>query len=48
MANENFQKFLAGYVDNIGELVGFKGDIYSKSMGIDDIKSDIAAVNIYN
>ena len=48
MANENLQKSLAGLVDNVDELVGFKGDIYSKSMGIDDIKSDIAAVNIYN
>lgn len=48
MANENFKKSIAGKFDDVDELVGFKGDIYSKSMGIDDIKSDIAAVNIYN
>lgn len=48
MANENLIKSFAGNFDDVDELVGFKGDIYSKSMGIDDIKSDIAAVNIYN
>ncbi|MCM1158590.1 MAG: hypothetical protein NC300_10050 [Bacteroidales bacterium] len=48
MANKNLLKAAANKFDNVDELVGFKGDIYSKSMGIDDIKSDIAAVNIYN
>lgn len=41
-------KGTAGIVDNVDDLVGFKGDIYSRSMGMDDVRSDIAAVNIYN
>jgi len=32
---------------NIDALSSYKGDIYSKSMGLDDINSDIDAVNIY-
>lgn len=48
MANDCLTKTCADKLDNIDALVGYKGDIYSKSMGQDDIKSDIAAVNIYN
>ncbi len=48
MANDGMLKGAAGIFDDVDELVGFKGDIYSKSMGMDDVKSDIAAVNIYN
>ncbi len=33
--------------EDIDALIGYKGDIYSGDMGIDDIKSDIAAYNIY-
>lgn len=47
-ANDTFTKKAAGLVDDIDALVGYKGDIYSKSMGLDDVRSDIAAVNIYN
>lgn len=28
-------------------IVGYKGDVYSGSMGIDDELSDVAAVGIY-
>lgn len=48
MANDSAIKGAAGLVDDIDALVGYKGDIYSKSMGMDDVKSDIAAENIYN
>ncbi len=34
--------------DDLSDLIGFKGDVYSASMNEDDMKSDIAAVNIYN
>jgi hypothetical protein len=33
---------------SLAKEVGFKGDVYSGSMGPDDILSDIAAVNLYN
>lgn len=42
---------LAGKIiknDDICDLIGFKGDVYSASMEEDDMQSDIAAVNIYN
>lgn len=47
MSCDNMIKGMAGLNDNIDDLVGFKGDIYSGSMKLDDIKSDIAGVNIY-
>lgn len=47
MANDSAAKWVANKVDSVDALVGYKGDIYSKSMGIDDIQSDIAAVNVY-
>lgn len=33
--------------EDVDALIGYKGDIYSGSMGEDDRKSDIAAYNIY-
>ena len=47
-ANDSAVKIGGSLVEDIDYLVGFKGDIYSGSMGQDDIRSDIAAVNIYN
>jgi len=47
MANVNYVTIGASADDNVGDLVGFKGDVYSGSMGMDDVKSDIAAYNIY-
>lgn len=36
-----------GADEDVDALIGYKGDIYSGSMGEDDRKSDIAAYNIY-
>ena len=47
MTNDNIVTIGASLDDNVGDLVGFKGDVYSGSMGMDDVKSDIAAYNIY-
>ncbi len=33
--------------DDIDAAIGYKGDIYSGSMGIDDIMSDVEAYNLY-
>ena len=46
-SNNGIEKALACEFENVDALIGFKGDIYSGSMGNDDIKSDVAAVNIY-
>jgi len=32
---------------NIDSLAGYKGDVYSASIGRDDMNSDIDAVNLY-
>ena len=34
--------------ESFNDLIGFKGDVYSASMNIDDAQSDVAGVNIYN
>lgn len=47
MANDNICKTISVVDDNMGDLVGFKGDVYSGSMGIDDKMSDVSAYNIY-
>ncbi|MCR4690062.1 MAG: hypothetical protein K5739_01785 [Lachnospiraceae bacterium] len=47
MANSNLTKVASSMLDNVNALVSYKGDIYSGSMGDDDIRSDIAASNIY-
>ncbi|SFU86828.1 hypothetical protein [Butyrivibrio sp. M55] len=47
MADDNIYKGAATLDDNVGELVGFKGDVYSGSMGGDDKMSDVSAYNIY-
>ncbi|MBR4356934.1 MAG: hypothetical protein IKQ00_03330 [Butyrivibrio sp.] len=47
MANDNAVTIVTSTDDNVGDLVGFKGDVYSGSMGMDDVRSDIAAYNIY-
>lgn len=47
MADDNIYKGAATLDDNVGELVGFKGDVYSGSMGDDDKMSDVSAYNIY-
>ena len=47
MGNYSVAKTTAESYDDVDALVGYKGDIYSGSMGIDDIRSDIAAYNIY-
>lgn len=50
MANngENSAKSVAGIFDDVNALVGYKGDIYSGKMGVDDIMSDIGAENTYH
>lgn len=47
MSSDTFFKAGDDIIDNPDALVGYKGDVYSGSMGPDDMKSDIAAVNIY-
>ena len=47
MSSDTFWKAGEDIIDNPDALVGYKGDVYSGSMGPDDMKSDIAAVNIY-
>ena len=44
MADDNIYKGAATLDDNVGELVGFKGDVYSGSMGDDDKMSDVSVV----
>ena len=41
-------KLLASRFENVDAMAGYKGDIYSTQMDYDDIKSDIASVNLYN
>ena len=41
------RKLGAGVVDDINAAIGYKGDVYSGSMGVDDIKSDVDAYNLY-
>lgn len=41
------KKGIYGVSEDIDAMIGYKGDVYSGSMGIDDKKSDIAAYNIY-
>lgn len=48
MSSDTSAKAVSRFVDNPDALVGYKGDIYSGSMGMDDMKSDVAAVNIYH
>ena len=47
MSSNTGAKVAAGLLDSPDALVGYKGDVYSGSMGMDDMKSDVAAVNIY-
>ena len=49
MAEHNGLKNLGSQTakEDIDALIGYKGDVYSGDMGVDDIKSDIAAYNIY-
>lgn len=47
MSYNNVIKKNSNSVDNVNALVGYKGDVYSGSMGDDDKKADIAAYNIY-
>lgn len=44
----NGKKFAAGTLDDIDAAIGYKGDVYSGEMGIDDMKSDVEAYNIYH
>jgi len=47
MAEKHGTKEVAGFVDDVDALIGYKGDVYSGKMGIDDKKSDVQAYNIY-
>ena len=47
MSEKHGTKEVAGFVDDVDALIGYKGDIYSGKMGIDDKKSDVQAYNIY-
>lgn len=47
MANTNAVTVGTSMDDDVGALIGYKGDVYSARMGIDDIRSDIAGYNIY-
>lgn len=38
---------ISGVSEDVDALIGYKGDVYSGSMGMDDKKSDVAAYNIY-
>lgn len=38
---------ISGVYEDVDALIGYKGDVYSGSMGMDDKKSDVAAYNIY-
>lgn len=48
MAYNNVVKKNSNSIDSVNALVGYKGDVYSGSMGDDDKRADIAAYNIYN
>ncbi len=47
MAEKHGSKEVAGVIDDVDALIGYKGDVYSGAMDIDDQKSDIHAYNIY-
>jgi hypothetical protein len=47
MSEKHGTKEVAGFVDDVDALIGYKGDVYSGKMGIDDKKSDVQAYNIY-
>ena len=47
MAEKAGTKPIANEYDDVDALIGYKGDIYSGKMNIDDIKSDISAYNLY-
>ena len=47
MANTNAVTVGTSTDDDVGALIGYKGDVYSARMGIDDMRSDIAGYNIY-
>ncbi len=47
MANTNAVTVGTSMDDDVGALIGYKGDVYSARMGIDDMRSDIAGYNIY-
>ncbi len=48
MANESFVKNTVSNVEDIDKLISFKGDVYSASMPISDMISDIDAENVYS
>lgn len=48
MAYSGAVKMGLDVIDDPDALISYKGDIYSRSMGKDDINSDIDAMNLYN
>ena len=45
MSEKHGTKEGAGFVDNVDTLIGYKGDIYSEKMEIDDKNMICAALN---
>lgn len=41
-------EFLDGLIGDLNALAGYKGDVFSTIMPLDDMNSDVDAINIYN